>query len=171
MPTLVDISELARPYAETRADLSDKIGLLEQELMAVRRRHLPDIRRALARAQAQREKLVTAIELAPQLFEKPKTQVFHGVRVGFQKAKGAIAWDDEDTVVKLIRRFFPDRADVLIKTTERPVKTALQNLTAAELKRLGVQVVDSGEEIVIRPMDGELDKLVDRLLETTKTID
>ncbi len=171
MATLIQISELARPYAETRAELAFKLGVLEDELMAAKHRHLPDIRKVLARAQTQRDKIITAVNQSPTLFEKPKTQMFHGIRIGFQKAKGAITWDDESMVVKLIKKFFPDRTDDLIKTTEKPVKATLQNLSAADLKRLGVQVVESGEEVVIRPMDGELDKLVDRLLADTETVE
>lgn len=171
MATLAQISELARPYAETRAELAYRLGLLEQEVMAVRRRHLPDIRKALAKAQTQREKLVNAVAESPGLFDKPKTQIFHGIRLGFQKAKGALTWDDENMVVKLIKKFFPDRANELLKTKEKPVKATLQNLTAAELKRLGVNVVESGEEVVVRPMDSDLDELVDKLLETTATLE
>lgn len=171
MPTLTEISELARPYAETRAELADKICALEQELMDVRRRRLPEIRRALAKAQTRRDRLVTAIELSPGLFEKPRTQVFHGIRCGFQKARGLLSWDSEESVIRLIRRHFPDQAATLIRTTEKPVRAALQQLPAADLKKLGVQVVDTGDEIVARPMDGELDKLVDRLLQATEALD
>ena len=171
MPTLVQISELARAHAETRGRLAFLMGALEGELMKLRRERLPEIRKALAKAQEQRDRLVTAVTQSPELFEKPKTQVFHGIRIGFQKAKGTITWDDEENVIKLIWKHFPDLAETLLKTTEKPIKSALANLTASDLKKLGVQVVENGEEVVIRPMDGELDKLIDRLLETTATLD
>ena len=39
---------------------------------------------------------------------------------------------------------FPDKMDLLIKTTEKPVKKSLEQL-AADLKRLGVTVEESGD--------------------------
>ena len=90
---------------------------------------------------------------------------FHGVRIGFMKGKGKIEWDDGEQVVKLIKKHFPAQADALIATTEKPVKAALQQLAAADLKRLGITVEESGEVIFVKPVDGEIEKLVDALLE------
>ena len=169
--TLTDISELTRKYAETRTELGAQLSDLQAALDAVTRVHKPVIRKLLAKAQAQRDAVVAAVDLHRDLFDKPRTQVYHGVRIGLQKGKGAITWDDEAAVVKLIRKHFPDLADTLIKTTEKPVKDALKNLTAAELKRLGVQVTETGDEIVIRPLDSDLDKLVSKLLPDTETVE
>ena len=170
MTTLLQLSELTRQYAEIRAKLSDQIGALELEVQALRRRSLPGIRRTLATAQERRDALVNALNEARDLFKSPKTQVFHGVRVGFQKGKGALVWADDATVVKLIKKHMAEKADELLKTTEKPIKSALANLSATDLKRLGVEVVDATDETVVRPLDSELDKLVDRLLEDTAEI-
>lgn len=90
--------------------------------------------------------------------------VFHGIKVGFQKEKGKIEWDDVDQVVKLIKKHFPEQADVLIATSEKPVKDALNNLSAAELKKIGVNITSDGDVAFIRPTDSEVDKMVTALL-------
>jgi len=45
------------------------------------------------------------------------------------------------------------------------IKKAACNLDAATLKRLGIEIADAGDEVVIAPVDSALDKLLDRLLE------
>ncbi len=53
---------------------------------------------------------------------------------------------------------------MLIATSERPAKEALANLTAAELKKLGISVTDGGDAVFIKPADSAVDKMVDALL-------
>ncbi|HXF66231.1 MAG TPA: host-nuclease inhibitor Gam family protein [Burkholderiales bacterium] len=163
--TLTDIETATRRYADARAKLAERVTELEDEVRALKRARLPAIRRALAEAQARRDELQALVADAPELFERPKTVIFHGIRVGYQKGRGSITWEDDAKVCALIRRHFPDQADQLIKVIERPLKTALAQLSTADLKRLGVQVVETGEEIVIRPVDGELDRMIERLLD------
>jgi arsenate reductase-like glutaredoxin family protein len=162
---LTDIEAATRRYAEARARLAERVTELEDEVRALKRARLPAIRRALAEAQARRDELASLIQEAPQLFERPKTVIFHGIRVGWQKGRGSITWDDDERVCALIRKHFPAQAESLIKVIERPLKTALAQLSTADLKRIGVQVVETGDEIVIRPVDGDLDRLIERMLE------
>ena len=88
----------------------------------------------------------------------------YGVKVGFEKGKGRIEWDDDDTVVRLIEKHFPEQADILIKTKKKPAKKALAQLSVAELKKLGVTVEETGDQVVIKSTDSEIDKLVTALL-------
>jgi arsenate reductase-like glutaredoxin family protein len=162
--TLAELERLAQQYAEARSDLADRVQEVEEAMVAIKRQRLPLIRRALAVAQERREQLAAAIAAAPQLFERPKTIVCHGLRIGYQKGRGSLTWDDDARVCTLIRRYLPDQADLLIHVTERPDKRALAQLDAAMLRRIGVQLVDVGEQVIIRPLDGELDRLVERLL-------
>lgn len=169
--TLADIEAAARQYAEARGRLSELVQELEDEVARLRRQRLPAIRRALGAAQERRDRLAGAIAGAPELFERPRTVILHGIRVGFQKGRGAITWEDDARVVALIRRHLPDQAESLIKVTERPLKTALAQLSSADLRRIGVSVVETGDEIVIRPADGELDRLIERVLADTEPLE
>lgn len=164
------IETLTRRYAADRATLSDRLGELDADLMAVKRRRLRGIRSALAKATDSKTALEAAIAGNPHLFIKPRTITVDGIRVGIQKGKGKIEWDDDAKVVALIEKYFPDAAEQLVKTARTPIKAAVANLTAADLRRIGVRIVESGDEVIIKPQDSELDKLINRILEDTKDI-
>lgn len=159
-----DIERRAKEYAEARARLKDRVDALEAEIAKLRREHITGIKRAAEAASRHREALAAAVDESRGLFEKPRTTVMHGIRVGVMKDKGQLDWDDDARVVALIRRHLSDRFDTLVKVTEKPVKSALQQLSAAELQRIGVRVVETGDAVYVKPADSEIDKLVDKLL-------
>lgn len=164
MTTLVEIESRAKKYAEARQTLAELVLELENAMTAMKNDAMPSIKRALNRAAEHHDQLRALIDEAPELFAKPKSHIFHGVKLGYQKSKGKIEFEDADRVVALIKKHFPDQADVLIATTEKPVKDALNNLTAAELKKLGINVTEGGDVVFIRPVDSAVDKMVDALL-------
>src|SRR5574341_479260 len=147
MATLAEIEALTRKYAGHRETLGAHLRGLDDALRAEKRERLPSIKRALNATAAAESDLRAAIADSPGCFEKPRTQVFHGVKVGFQKGKGKVEYDDADRVVALIRKHLPEQAVLLVKVTETPVKKTLAELPAADLKRLGVTVEDSGDQV------------------------
>jgi len=162
--TMKEIEASTKRYAEATTVLSGVLAELEERKKKLQREYLPLIKRQVTVARNAKASLSAVIDASPELFVKPRTVTFHGVRVGFQKAKGRIEFDDADQVVKLIRKHFPEQFDVLVKTTERPVKDALAQLAAADLKRLGVTVEADSDEVVIKDASGEIEKLVEALL-------
>lgn len=164
MSTLADIEAGARRYAEARERLARVVDAMHSRMEAIKREYMRELKRAVNEAAEQHEVLRALIEAAPELFVRPRTVVFHGIKVGYQKGKGRIEWDDADRVVQLIRKHYPERAGLLIVTSERPAKEALAQLSAAELKRLGVSVVDAADEVVIRPTDSAVERMVEALL-------
>ena len=58
-----------------------------------------------------------------------------------------------------------DQVDTLIKTEESPVKSALLNLSTADLKKIGCTVTDTGDKVLVKSTDSDIDKFVDALLE------
>lgn len=155
---------LTQDYRRDHDLVAERVQDLEDEIEKLKRRRLPGIKSAVRAAAESRARLAAHIEQHPELFTKPRTVTIAGIRVGLMKGKGKIVVDDPDTTCRLIRKQFPDQADTLIKVTERPVLKALGNLTSAELKRIGANVEDTGDEIVIKPVDGDVDKLVNALL-------
>jgi hypothetical protein len=164
MTTLIEIDTRAKLYADARENLASIVSELNAGIEACKRRAIPDIKRAIARAANHHDQLRTLIDGAPELFVKPKSRTLHGIKLGYQKGKGKIEFDDADKVVRLIKKYFPEQADVLIATTEKPAKDALNGLTADQLKKLGINVVEGGDAIFIKPADSSVDKLVDALL-------
>lgn len=164
-----EIERLTRAYAGEHTELGCLVGALEDELEALKREHLPRIREAVRATQGAREALQAQVEATPDLWQPPRrTVVIEGVRVGYQKGKGRLVWERDDAVVRLIRKHFPDQAEVLVQTKETPVRKALQQLTAVELQKLGVSIEGADDEVVIRPTDSDVDKLVAKLLEAAE---
>ena len=163
MTDLKDIETLTREYADEYQELAADVEALESQIRALKKKALPGIKRAAERAAVAKEKLKAAIEAAPQLFEKPRTRLFHGVKVGLNKAVGTIEWSDADRVRTLIERHMPEKLDVLCKVTYRPLKAAIAQLPAADIKRIGCTIVETGDQVVVKIADSDIEKLVDAL--------
>lgn len=164
MTTLTEIEELTKQYALARVSLRSRVQALEDEIRQAKRQRLPAIKKAIQTAMAARARLGVAIEDNRDLFRRPRTQVFHGVKVGYQKKPGGLSWASDERVVKLIKENLPDMAEVLIKTTEKPLKKALAGVPEDDLKRIGVRVAKGSDQVCIKPTDSEIDKLVEALL-------
>lgn len=161
--SMSDIESRAKMLAQAREKLSELANELQAGIDALTRTAMKDLKRAVNAAQEHQTALLALVEQAPDLFTRPKSVVFHGVKIGYQKSKGKIEFDDAEAVIRLIKKHFPDQADVLITTKESPAKEALANLSAADLKRLGVHVTDAGEVVFVKFTDTAVDKMVDAL--------
>lgn len=164
MSTLIQIDQITKEYATERTKLSERIRFLEDEINTLKRKRLPGIKNSIQTVMEKQEDLKAALEESRPLFEKPRTIVFHGVKVGFQKAKGKLSWNDDAQVIKLIKKHLPDQEEILIKKTEKPSKDALLNLSAENLKKIGVSISEAGDVVVIKSTDSEIDKFVEALL-------
>lgn len=167
--TILEVEAKTKSYADARDAVSAIVTAIEEEIAAVKKRHMQRLKKAVGIMADRQAELKAAIEDNAELFTKRRTQVFYGIKVGMQKQKGEITWADEAQVIKLIHKHFPDMVDALIKTTEKPIKSALAQLPAADLKRLGVTISDDGDVIVIRATDSEIDRLVEALLKDDET--
>jgi hypothetical protein len=166
MSTMNEIEQHTREYAERRGALAGAVDELNAAIEALKRKHLPLIKRRVAAAADAQAVLQAALNESRELFVKPKTQTFHGIKVGFKKGTGKIEFDDADKVVQRIRKHCEaDVAELLIITTEKPSKDALGQQDAALLKKLGVTITEAGEYVVIAPADSNVDKLVKALLD------
>ncbi len=164
MADLGTIEALAKTYAAARDELAEATRVTTDMLDRVKAQRTPVIRRRVEAASNARAQLEAAIAASKPLFKSPKTITLHGIRCGFAKAKGKIVIVDDQATVKAIRRHLPEQFETLVKVTEKPLKGALQNLSAADLKRIGVTVEEATDEVVAKAADGEIDKLVEALL-------
>ncbi len=162
--TIDVIKDACEMYADARDELREKHAKMLREIEAVKNRHAPKMGMYLQVYRDRRIELHCAIEVCPEVFNKPKTQTFHGVRVGFKKGTGKVEFDDADAVIRRIERNLSEQTDLYIKTKQTPNKTALQELPAAVLKRLGITVSDTGDQVFIKDTDTELDKLLKAII-------
>jgi hypothetical protein len=169
MATMAQIEAAALDFSLARAALVSSATAFQNDLNGVKQKHSA---RAEGARGARQEKARAARGLLQDgraLFLRPKSVMFHGIKVGYKKGTGKIEWEDADQVVKLIKKHFPDQADVLIISSEKPAKDALAQLTAAELKKLGVLVEESGDVPFIKDTSSEVDKLVAAFLKDEAT--
>lgn len=164
MTTLQDIEARAKKLQEARARVTAIVTELNKAIDLLKRSELPKLRKAIAAAAEHHDALKALIADAPDLFEKPKTRIFHGYKVGYRKAKGKLVYTDAERVCRLIKKHFPDQVKTLIDVKETPVKAALDKLPAAELKKLDITVTDTGDVVVCDPVESDTDKLVEALL-------
>jgi len=165
--TLADLEPLARTFAAEQQRLADLVQDFNCQVEQLKRQYAPHLRTRAAAATRARLLLHTAIAGSPALFEKPRTLVLHGIKLGFQKGRGGIAFDDADKVLALLRKKFGTAAPAYIRTTEAPDKTRLAELTVTELKQVGCTVTDTGDVVVIKPADTDLERTVATLLQST----
>ena len=154
----------AQMLSRCRAQLAELVRSLQLGIDALKADSLPNIRLYIDAASGAWSALEASVQAHPELFVKPRTVSAHGIVFGLAKGRGGLEIDDEDRTVALIKKHLADQADVLIATRERPVKDALLQLPAADLKRIGVNVRETGDRVVIKPADGDVDKLVKALV-------
>jgi len=162
--TMDEIEQLTKQFAGARSELAERLNRLREEQEAAKRRYLQGIKNALDRVREQYNELREAVDGSRELFERPKTRILHGIRVGLMKQPGKLDIPDEEACVAALKKLFGEEAGAYIKTTETPIKKALANLQAKDLKRLGVTVSNDVDAVVIKAADGDVDKLVDALL-------
>ena len=169
--TLATIEELAKHYSGSHEVLAHTVSELEQEIAAIKRKYNAKLKSAVSNAAASKWHLHAAISSAPHLFEKPRTHTFHGVKVGFQKGKGGIEFDDAEKVVSLIRKTFGEDAPAYLLVKESPDKKMLAELPVSELKKLGCTVGDTGDQVVIKSTDSDIEKAVAALLKDATEVE
>ena len=159
------LEKLSQKFRKEYTTLVDRCQKLNDELEATKRRKLEGIKNAAARANEAKSELEQAVACAPHLFQKPKTMVIAGIRIGVKKEKGRIIVADPQSTIKLIRKHLPDLFDQLVSTRETPLKSGLQQLTGAELKKIGVELEADTDAVVVRSTDSDVDKIVNALLD------
>ncbi len=164
MTTLKDIEALTQKFAAAHEALAGAIQAHEDEKRALARKNVARIKRLLETTKERKSELAQTIRYSAELFIKPRSVMFHGVRVGMRKGEDLVEYDD-DQVLKLIRKHLDeDEFDRLVKTTYKPVNDALGALPESTRKKLGINVTPGEDEVVIKPTAGEVEKLVAALL-------
>lgn len=149
-----------------RDRLRDVANAIQQDIEAIKRAHLPALRDALAACAQAETDLRQAVEASPaELWRRTRTRLVHGIRIGWIKSRGKVEWDDEAKVIERIRRLLPaEQAALLIRVREAVHKPAVYDLTAGDLKRLGIRIEDDCDVVVVKDVAGELDRMLERLL-------
>jgi phage host-nuclease inhibitor protein Gam len=159
---LNEMEKTIKSYAELRRTLALVVQELNDKLEKLKRERLPVIKRLVERAAEKHAELETMIAANREMFAKPRTITLYGIKCGFRKNEGSIEYDDAEAVVAKIRQHLANPTGFL-HVTEKPNKEALAGLPAGELKKLGCRICDTGDVIVIKPVDGDVERVVGAL--------
>jgi hypothetical protein len=162
--TFAQIEEAALSFSTARRKLSDFVGDLETQMAELKRKAIKPIRDNVDATAEKQSLLYNLLKEAKDLFVSPRTVVLHGIKVGYQKGKGRVEYNDAAMVVERVRKHLPKEFDDLIETKYVPNADALAKLDASTLRKLGVNIVDADDQIVLKPTDSAVDKVVNALL-------
>lgn len=165
---LKSIDVLTLKHAFRYNALADKMRQVDEELAAVKNRHMEAIRALVAVTKQSHEQLSAAIAAMPKSFASPRTRELHGFKVGLRKQKGKVKFFNELNSIALIESELPKKKGVLIKTEKSIIKDAAKNLSAAELASIGGELEATTDVVEIKCLAGEVSKLVDALIKGTK---
>ena len=160
------VEKKAQAFADAREDLMDVISKMKSEMKEISVKYGKDVRKAVRKTADCLSKLKTEIDSNRDLFDKPKTQVFSGIKCGLQKKVGKIVVEDPEQTIALIKKSLPKYKDILIKTTESVVVSSMKVLQADELKKIGAQVTADVNNIFVKPVDGSVEKITQAVLKS-----
>ncbi len=164
MATMQEIEKLMERLGAVRDALAGTALARDEDVAAAEKKYTARIRELTARFQAAGDAVVAAVKESPELFKDKRSVVLHGIAAGWRKAVGKIDWEDDERVVELIERHFPDQVDELLKVVKTPVKDALSELSVSDLKKLGIAVQDAGDAPYARLAEKETGRLIRALL-------
>lgn len=154
---LSKIEAACKRATEAAEALSGAITDLRAAIEPSIARALPGIRDALVQFRASRKAVADLVQEHRDLFEKPRTRIYHGVKVGLQALPGQLMLENQgDALIARIDRALPDAAKLLAPTSREVSITALKLLSDADLARIGgVKVSGETKVVVTLPLDPE----------------
>jgi hypothetical protein len=154
---LADIEAACKRAAEAAEDLSGAITDLRAAIEPSIARALPRIRAALVQHRASRKAVADLVEQHRDLFDRPRTRIYHGVKVGLQGLPPKLML--EDTGIALINRIdreLPESASMLAPARREVSLAAVKLLDDFQLARIGgVRVEGETRVVVTLPLDPE----------------
>ena len=165
MPAMNEIVDLCNAFARARDALEEVRDDVREEHRRVLRRRLRGLKARAADVAVAKEALLEAVAAAPELFEKPRTRAFAGIKVGFRAQAPELVIVDEARTVALIGEVMSDREDELVRTKKTVDRPALRKMPDADLAAIGAKLEDRGDKTVVAAAATDLDKLVGALLD------
>ena len=154
---LSKIEDACKRAATAAEDLSGALSDLRAAIEPSISRALPRIRDLLIAHRAARKSVADLVEANRDLFKKPRTRLFHGVKVGMQSLPPQLMLEDKgDALIARIDRELPDLAQLLAPSERTVATAALKLLPAEQLAQIGgVQVSGTDRVVVTLPLDPE----------------
>ena len=134
---VIDLS--AQRYSVARGRVSYLLSAYQIELAALQKKHFGKIREASLDAADLKNQLAETIGHYPELFESPRTMTLHGIKVGFQKGKGKIEWEDDEKLADRILKLALENKRVLSAAVRVDKPLALRFAKSVSVELTGHQ--------------------------------
>ncbi|MBE2217996.1 MAG: host-nuclease inhibitor Gam family protein [Ignavibacteria bacterium] len=172
MAGIDDFENACKEYSEANARLDELKSDMESEIEAIRSKFYRKVKQAIDAVVTKNNSLAMVILENKDLFTESKTLIFHGVRGGFMKSQDTVEIKKPKITVQLIKDTFDKKkVEELVKITESPVKTAIKDLEADELKLIKCKLIKGRDEVYISTVDSEVDKFINSLIAQAAAIE
>lgn len=161
---LTELETAAKEFSAASKILRNIKEELDTEIDAIKAKYSTAFAEASKNAGEAYQMLLTLVESSEELFSDKKSMSINNVKFGYRKKAGTINIDNETFTIDRLRELFPKDADKYLSTKISISKKALNNLTAAELKKVGVNVIQDSSEAFVKLTDDEVQKLIDALV-------
>lgn len=162
--TLAQVETACERFEKESSSLDTLITDLETDLEAIKQKHIKSIKRQAGAVASRQADLQSLLERGAGLFTKPRTITVHGVKVGYTTSPGSLQFDDEETVINLIKRYHKQETETYIRTEESVNKDALKLLPAVDLAKLGCRIEGAGDTVVLKRVSGDVEKLINKMI-------
>jgi len=164
LPPMERIETMAEDLHMVQDNLKNRLAEAEAMMDEIREEFAPHIRKIANAESDLREKLEREIAANKDLFAKPKTRVFHNIKLGLRRLKGSLKWTDSTELMKRVRQVCPEHEGAIIEVSYTIKKAGLEKLDAGKLKKLGVTIEADTDAVVLKPVEGDLSKMADAFL-------
>jgi len=156
------IERAAVTLAGHRRALEAELQAAEEKLARVRQASAERLRQKVIDTAKSEAALIRLVERSPQLFVRPQSMEFDGVKVGWRKGKGRLELPETE---KLIQRaedlLTPAQRKSVLRVRTTVLKGGLAKLSGDLLKKLGVTLTAAGPEAFVTYSKSSVEKMVD----------
>lgn len=148
--TLDEIIECCADLERLRSKGQKVMAVVEKKQQAVLDEHKKELDQIAHELDLARIELELRVVYGRQFFLKPKTQVFHGIEVGYVKERDTLEVPPDNILIPRIKTLLKTKISVLIRTVESVVKEAFKQLTVDEKQKLGCRIIRGADKVVVR---------------------
>lgn len=130
----------------------------------LRKKYLARIRRVMSQVTARHADLYREIAENKDLFQKPRTQVIEGIRVGLSRGKGRLEVPNEEQTIAAIEEHLPKQAKFLIRIEKSLIVSAAKKLPPETLDLIGAEIVGKEDTVVIEEVEAQINKILSSLI-------
>ncbi|MBI5056965.1 MAG: hypothetical protein HZB61_10165 [Nitrospirae bacterium] len=162
--TLQEIEKTTDDYAAAKREFDELVSEISERTETLKREFTPKLKAVMGKIAKKHQALYRAIGDNTDLFEKPRTQIFDGIKIGLMKGKGKLFVEDEDLTIKLIKKHLPEQEEYLLETKYELRKSVIKKLTEKEMVKINVAIIDKDDRIVIESIDTTVQKILNSLI-------